>query len=113
MLSALILSLFEAPDDLIAQDYVLTRIGTEPFREVLMGKLIQQLGEDGKGLRLDTPGFSEMCSTRGSTIVAFLKSMDEKWGGEGNGVKGYLTEEIGLTEEDITKIKGKLSARKA
>jgi protein tyrosine/serine phosphatase len=113
VLSALILSLFEATDDLIAQDYALTRIGTEPFREVLLGKLTQQMGEDGKGLRLDTPGFLEMCSVRGPTIVAFLKSMDEKWGGEGNGVKGYLTEVIGLTEEDITKIKGKFWAGKA
>jgi hypothetical protein len=37
--------------------------------------------------------------------------MDRKWGGGGNGVKGYLTEEIGLNEEDLAKIKEKFTLR--
>lgn len=110
VLSALILSLFEAPEQVIAQDYALTRIGTEPFRDVLLGKLVQQMGDDGKAVGLNTPGMEEMCSTRGDSILAFLRSVDEKWGGEGKGVKGYLTEVVGLSEEDLMKIKEKLRA---
>lgn len=113
MLSALILSLVETPPHAIAQDYALTRVGTEPFRDFLLGKLIEQMGEDGLGLGIDTPGFLEMCSTRGPNMVAFLKSMDEKWGGEGSGAKGYLAKEIGLKEEDIAKIRENLVAGKA
>jgi hypothetical protein len=36
--------------------------------------------------------------------------MDATWGGEGNGVKGYLRQELGLTEEDIAKIREKFAA---
>ena len=65
------------------------------------------MGEDGKGLALNTPGVEEMCSARGKTILAFLKSMDKKWDGEASGVKDYLTKEIGLSEEDLVKIRQK------
>lgn len=112
VLSALILSLLKAPDHVIAQDYALTRIGTEPFRDVLLAKLLQQMGEQEKG-GLDTPGMEEVCSVRGPTVLAFLKSMDDEWGGDGKGVEGYLTQEIGLKEEDLVKIRERLATGKA
>ena len=109
VLAALILSIFEAPEQVIAEDYALTRVGTEPFRDILMGKLVQYIG-DGEGVGLDVPGMEEMCSTRGPSIIAFLKSMDDKWGGEGKGVKGYLNEVVGLSEEDLVRIKARVKA---
>jgi hypothetical protein len=105
--------ILDAPEHVIARDYALTRIGTEPFRDVLLGKLLQQMGDDGKGLRMDTPGMEDMCSVKGPSILAFLRSMDEKWGGAGKGVKGYLTEVMGLSERDLARIKEKLRATKA
>jgi hypothetical protein len=73
-----------------------------------VGKLLQQMGEDGKRLGLDTPGMEEICSVRAPTILAFLKSIDD-----GNGVKGYVvTQEIGLKEEDLAKIREKLTVGK-
>jgi hypothetical protein len=61
---------------------------------------------------LDQPGMTEMCGTSGSTMVAFLKWMDGKWGEKGNGrypgVEGYLSQELGFGKEDLEQIKNTL-----
>lgn len=73
---------------------------------------------------MDTPGMEEMCGTRGETMLEFLRWMDGKWGGfagavedggEGGenrypGVEGWMRKELGLSGEDIGKIREKLKA---
>lgn len=95
---------------------MLTRIGVEPFREHLLGVLLQHLGKtDVKDL--EEPGMEEMCGVRGQSILAFLEWMNEKWrvpGGEADakvkysGVEGYLMEELGFKYDDIQKIRGSI-----
>jgi hypothetical protein len=56
----------DASEDEIAEDYALTRIGVEPFRNHLVGTLLKQKGtseEDG----INEPGMEELCGVRGQT----------------------------------------------
>jgi protein tyrosine/serine phosphatase len=114
VLAALILALVGASDEEIEQDYLLTRVGVEPFREHLMALLLQQLGKTS----LDEPGISEMCGVTRHTILAFLQWMNERWGGDRTfsgtskyfGVEGYLRDELGLKAEDVEKIRSNLKA---
>jgi protein tyrosine/serine phosphatase len=60
VLAALILALMDTPPDIIAKDYVLTRIGVEPFRKKLLGQLLLMLGReqdswDGTGKGFEEP----------------------------------------------------------
>ena len=73
------------------------------------------MGRTGEQKVFDEPGFEEMCSTKGATILAFLDSLNEKYGSYGNGkyagAKGYLTRELGLTDEDLEKIRKNLATK--
>jgi hypothetical protein len=70
VLAALILALMDTPPDIIAKDYVLTRIGVEPFREKLLGQLLLMLGRerdswDSTGKGFEEPGMGGLCGVRG------------------------------------------------
>jgi hypothetical protein len=113
--------LIDTPPDIIAEDYTLTRIGIEPFREKLLGQLLLMLGRErdssnatGKGF--EEPGMGGLCGVRGSTIIAFLEWMGEKWGAFGTselypGVDGYLKQELGFSSEDLESIRSTLKIR--
>lgn len=114
----MILALMDTPPDIIAQDYQLTRIGVEPFREHLLGTLLSQLGisPDGRTIgQQPPPGFEAMCAVRGPTMLKVLESMDERWG-EGiagtryPGVEGYLMKELGLDKQELEELKRTLAA---
>lgn len=111
VLAALIHALLESPEEAIARDYELSRIGVEPFRERLVQTLLQQLGRTGK---VDEPGLVEMGGSRGPAILAFLNSLDDKYAsavnGKYSGAKGYMVQKLGMTAEDLEKIKMNLSA---
>jgi len=116
VLAALIHALLDSPDEIIANDYGLTRIGVEPFRDHLLKALLQQMGRKDEqfGRDFDVPGMEEICGVRGPTILAFLKSMekkyrtDEKVRSKYSGARGYLTEELGLSGGDLEKIRKRL-----
>jgi protein tyrosine/serine phosphatase len=110
VLAALILALVDTPPDIITKDYALTRIGIEPFREKLLGILLQMMGRESQGEEFDEPGMEALCGVRGPTIIAFLEWMEEKWGAFGTsslylGVDGYLREELGFSSEDLESIR--------
>jgi hypothetical protein len=120
VLAAPILGIVGASEDEIAEDYALTRIGVEPFRNHLVGTLLKQMAkseEDG----INEPGMEELCGVRGQTILAFLHWMNGKWGAGGAisdsttypGVEGYLRLELKFTEDDIYNIRTRLRAAKA
>ena len=119
VLAAMVLALVDAPDEVIARDYELTRIGVDPFREYLLGSLLKQMGKT-EIEAFEEPGIDEMFGVRGQNILAFLEWMNGKWGdsedkadtdgGSGKyfGVKGYLIEELGFKSEDVQKIRSNL-----
>ena len=108
----------DTPPDIIAKDYVLTRIGVEPFREKLLGQLLLMLGRerdswDGTGKGFEEPGMGGLCGVRGSYIIAILEWMGEKWGAFGTsepypGVEGYLRQELGFSSKELESIRGTL-----
>jgi protein tyrosine/serine phosphatase len=111
VLAALILAVVGASQDEIDDDYMLTRIGVEPFRTRLVGVLLKQMGvSEEEGLR--RPGIEEICGVRKQNIRAVLRWMDDKWGGgqvsgDGKypGVEGYLRQELKLTDEELDRIR--------
>jgi Tyrosine phosphatase family len=114
----LILGLLDTPPDIISHDYALTRVGAEPGRAYLLGVLLDYMAQKEVDKPFEIPGFQDMCSVRGATILAVLKWMDEKWAikdhdSEVNvmypGVHGYMTQELGFSRPDLEKIKRSLA----
>ncbi|KAF2100292.1 hypothetical protein NA57DRAFT_54384 [Rhizodiscina lignyota] len=101
-LAALIERLAGAADDVVAADYALTRIGVEPGREMLTGILQSAFG----GVGIETPGFKELSSCEGGYVLAFLRRVEERWGG----VEGYLKGVLGLTGEEVEMVKRNIAA---
>lgn len=101
----MLLSLSGAPVSEIGHDYALTRIGTEPFRDVLLNSLMKEMKAT-----LETPGMVEMCGCHAIVIEEFLDGMDQQYaaGESGKGVERYLVSELGFTEEEVALLKAEL-----
>lgn len=81
-------------------DYLLSRIGTELAREQLL-----VFARKGSGAEnIDTPGFHNLCSLRASCWEAFVEAVDSEYGG----FEGYVTNTLGFSEADLTRIKANL-----
>jgi len=112
----LILALVDTPPEIISHDYALTRVGVEPMRDHLLGVMLQQMAQQGIDEPFEQPGFSEICGVRGPTILAVLKWMDSKWTYDSEtqilypGVHGYLTQELGFSDEYLEEIKKRLES---
>ncbi|KAH6915078.1 protein-tyrosine phosphatase-like protein [Coprinopsis sp. MPI-PUGE-AT-0042] len=99
LLAAIILKLVGVEDEQVAQDYALTRVGREPAREMIMQRLSQEpLFASNNEAALN------MFTCRHETMIAFLKHMEEAYGGAENYVKHY----VGLSDEDIETVKRNL-----
>lgn len=103
VLAALILLLVETPSEVIIHDYLLTRIGVEPFRDAMLGPFLNASG----AASLENPGLRNICSVRGGAMAAFIATLNEKFGG----ARGYLTGELGFSQEDVDTITDHLKAR--
>ncbi|RXW24710.1 hypothetical protein EST38_g1196 [Candolleomyces aberdarensis] len=76
IMAAILLKLAGVEDDIIAQDYALTRVGREPAREMIMARLSKEpLFASNNEAALN------MFTCRHETMAAFLKHFDEKYGG--------------------------------
>ncbi|KAF2117525.1 protein-tyrosine phosphatase-like protein [Lophiotrema nucula] len=100
VLAAVILGLAGVPKDVIADDYVLSRLGIEPSREVLLAMLKVW----DKGWTAETPGMAEFAQVKAEFMLATLEMVDEKYGG----MEGYVKRELGFSDEDVEKIKKNL-----
>ncbi|KAI0751035.1 protein-tyrosine phosphatase-like protein [Daedaleopsis nitida] len=96
VLAALLLKLVGVDDEAIAHDYALTRIGREPAREMVMERLSKV-----PFFQTNAEGALNMLSSRSETMIAFLRMLNERYGG----VEKYLQTVVGLTDEDITTIR--------
>ncbi|KDN68567.1 hypothetical protein CSUB01_06277 [Colletotrichum sublineola] len=86
------------PED-VRFDYMLSRIGTEPVREMLLS-----YARISAGVTFDHPGFYNMCSLRASCWDAFVAGVHEEHGGWG----GYVTKTLGFSSDDLAIIRSNL-----
>lgn len=57
-------------------------------------------------MSLENPGLRNICSVPPGAMVAFIKTVDEGFGG----AVGYLTKELGFSAEDVATITAHLKA---
>lgn len=79
---------------------MLSRIGIEPAREMLMQYALLSVGTTDP----ETPGFYNLVNLKPEYWAAFLEALNEEYGGW----DGYIKKGLGLSEEDIAEIKKNL-----
>ncbi|KAL1879898.1 hypothetical protein VTK73DRAFT_6710 [Phialemonium thermophilum] len=103
VLAGLLHALAGADPDTIVLDFLLSRVGTEPVREMLLAFAMRGAGVQST----DAPGFQNMCNLRASCWRAFLDGVEEEYGG----FEDYVTKALGFSEQDVATIKRNLVSR--
>ncbi|KAK1754538.1 protein-tyrosine phosphatase-like protein [Echria macrotheca] len=98
--AGMLLGLAGADEDTVVLDFMLSRIGTEPAREMLLKFAMHGAGVD----RLDTPGFYNLCSLTKESWKAFGEALGSEFGGW----EGYVTGTLGFSREDLETIRKNL-----
>lgn len=92
----MLLTLAGADPETVTLDFLLSRVGTEPARELLLS-----FARKGAGVESDdAPGFKNLCSLRASCWNAFLAGAERKYGG----FSGYVTGTLGFSEDELAVI---------
>lgn len=95
--------------EIIQTDFLLSRIGYEPARELLIKFAIQGAGVDtGDNPDLNVfynmPAFYNLVSLKASCWSAFASAVEKDYGG----FEGYVTKVLGFSDEDVVKIRKNL-----
>ncbi|KAI0594651.1 protein-tyrosine phosphatase-like protein [Biscogniauxia sp. FL1348] len=98
--AGLLLALAGASEDVIILDWLLSRIGTEPVRQMLLH--FAQSGSNASSQ--DQPGFYNLTSLRRSCWETYAAAVQKKYGGP----EKFVTDQLGFSEEDLAKIKQNL-----
>ncbi|KAL5527764.1 hypothetical protein ACEPAG_6565 [Sanghuangporus baumii] len=99
VIAAILLSLAGVDDEIIADDYELTRVGREPVRTKILQRLSKEpIFAENKDAALN------MLTSRRETMLAFLQMLREKYGG----AEGYVQKCCGLSKDDIKTIRRNL-----
>ncbi|KAL5507879.1 hypothetical protein ACEPAH_5497 [Sanghuangporus vaninii] len=99
VIAAILLSLAGVDDEIIADDYELTRIGREPVRTKILQRLSKEpIFAENKDAALN------MLTSRRETMLAFLQMLREKY----SGAEGYVQKCCGLSKDDIETIRRNL-----
>ncbi|KXT17426.1 hypothetical protein AC579_5721 [Pseudocercospora musae] len=101
VLSALILSLAGADVEDIQRDYMLTRVGVEPVREFLLGKILQRREK----MDLDSAKAMAALDFPPNAMKKLLHTVDKKYGG----VEDYVRYELGFDKHEVEAMKTNLS----
>ncbi|KAL3305659.1 tyrosine phosphatase [Colletotrichum asianum] len=101
ILSAFLLSLAGANAETIALDYMITRIGSEPVRDVLLQRAIEE-----HNCNFDVPVFRNLCSLRLSTWQLFTRQVEAEYGG----FEKYAMARLGFSRDEVERIAGHLRA---
>jgi hypothetical protein len=105
VLSGLLLALAGTAKEVIELDYMLSRIGTEPVRMMLV-----QFALAGTGAKTeDEPGFYNLCSLRTSSWNAFVNGVNRNYGG----FEQFVTDKLRFSKEDLVKIRTNLTKDRA
>ncbi|KXJ90914.1 protein-tyrosine phosphatase-like protein [Microdochium bolleyi] len=98
----LLLTLAGASEETVTLDYLLSRIGTEPVRLMLLQFALAGTGAESQ----EQPGFYNLCSLRASSWKAFTDGVQKKYGG----FVQFAKQELGFSEEDLATIRKNATA---
>ncbi|KAI0473145.1 protein-tyrosine phosphatase-like protein [Xylariaceae sp. FL0804] len=101
VLSGLLLKLAGASDDVVVLDWMLSRVGTEPVREMLLKFAMEGSNAAGQ----EAPGFYNLCSLRRGCWEAFARGVERDYGG----FEKFVTDELAFSHEDLAKIRKHLT----
>ncbi|KAK2007974.1 tyrosine phosphatase [Colletotrichum eremochloae] len=101
IVAALLLFLAGSDDDTLILDYMITRIGSEPLRDVLLERAAR---DNAVANGLDDQNFHNLCSLRASTWNLFMKQIENQYGG----FEGYVTERLRVSRDDLEVIRNNL-----
>ncbi|KAK1962533.1 tyrosine phosphatase [Colletotrichum sublineola] len=101
IVAALLLFLAGSDDDTLILDYMITRIGSEPLRDVLLERAAR---DNAVANGLDDQNFYNLCSLRASTWNLFMKQIENQYGG----FEGYVTERLRVSRDDLEVIRNNL-----
>ncbi|KAI1167733.1 protein-tyrosine phosphatase-like protein [Nemania serpens] len=102
VIGGLLLALAGASEDAIATDWQLSRIGTEPVRAMLLE--FAKKGTDT--VDVHQPGFHNLVSLRKSCWLAFVRALEEQYGGPDK----FVTDRLRFSEDDLATIKKNLTS---
>ncbi|KAI0386853.1 protein-tyrosine phosphatase-like protein [Hypomontagnella monticulosa] len=101
VLSGLLLTLAGASPDVVVLDYMLSRIGTEPVRMMLLDFAVAGTGAKSQ----EQPGFYNLINLRASCWKAFVDGVQKEYGG----FEQFITDKLGFSKDDLAKIKANLT----
>ncbi|KAI1500771.1 protein-tyrosine phosphatase-like protein [Biscogniauxia marginata] len=99
----LLLALAGASEDVIVLDWLLSRIGTEAVRAMLIHFAMSSTDASSQ----DQPGFYNLINLRRSCWEAFAAAVQKEYGG----FEKFVTDTLGFSGEDLVKIKENLRSR--
>ncbi|KAI1084995.1 protein-tyrosine phosphatase-like protein [Whalleya microplaca] len=102
VLAGLLLTLAGASQETIVLDYLLSRIGTEPVRLMLLQFAMHGSHAESQ----EQPGFYNLCSLRASCWNHFLDSVQKEYGG----FEQFVIDKLGFSTDDLAKIKVNLTS---
>ncbi|EPE35422.1 (Phosphotyrosine protein) phosphatases II [Glarea lozoyensis ATCC 20868] len=102
VLSALIFMLVDATREEISLDYMLTRVGIEPGRAMLIRQLEAFVGREVEGGMWEVPGMPALCGMCEGNVVGLVAGVEGVW--RGRGVDGYMAE-LGFGREQMRRIR--------
>ncbi|KAI2602073.1 protein-tyrosine phosphatase-like protein [Hypoxylon sp. NC1633] len=101
VIAGLLLALAGASPETIVLDYLLSRIGTEPVRLMLLQFAVAGTNAENQ----EQPGFYNLVSLRASSWKAFVDAVQEEYGG----FEQFVTDQLGFSKDDLAKIKANLT----
>ena len=96
VLAALNLLLVEVPHSAVVHDHILTRIGAEPLKDILLIPFLRATGPTS----LDNHGVRNIPGVPPGAMAGLIGAVDGGFGG----ARGYHVKELGFSGEDVASI---------
>ena len=110
VMAALLLSLVGVPDEEIAADYALSRIGIEPQKKLLTGIVKKWKPE----WTPETPGMRGFSNVRPEYMAKYVQDAQQKYAGsseDGNWAFGYASGQLGFSSHELETIRANVKGR--
>lgn len=100
VISGLLLTLAGASSDITSLDYMLSRIGIEPVRKILLQHALAGLEVES----VEASGFYNFSQLREESWEAFVTGVQREYGG----LERFVTDKLEISKEDLARIKANL-----